>query len=607
MIAVAITVVTACSSSKVAVKKAATINQTPIKVEHKRLNSDDYLRLAKQNGDSPTHLLLAAQASHDEQQYNKSLIIIKPLQKSSLPLAISQRLLVLEIKNYLALGHVNIAEKTFTSAIAKTSAIKHDVHRLKAQLYSQQNRYIESLTHLFELEKAAENGEISDDKNVIAEQIWQQLNQLPNLSLETFVYQSYTNAKAWIQLVMLTRRYTGEPSKLQRQLKNWYELHPHHAGMSVLPQSFQHSLQAQPYTPTKIAVLLPYSGRLRKQAQAIRNGLLVANQDKSNIELLFIDSTLPIDTVEQHIITQQAEFIIGPLRKEKVEAFAASAVIKTIPSLFLNRIAVPEQINQHHFFFGLTPEDEAKQAAQTLFKAGYKKPSIIAPRNSLGRRLSEMFTKTWLQQRSNQAIMTPETNFYADQAQMQAAVKNLMDVEQSKARIKQIKALLDTELKTESRNRKDLDVIYIIGNNVQTKLLKPFIDVNTSPFTTPIPVYATSRSHALIKPNDDKRDLRSLTFTEIPWLLQSEGRYANQRILFNELWPTVDESLRRLFALGYDALFLIDRIAQLRVLNGLTEHGMSGLISVDKNGFINRLHQWAKYNSQGQVEPVTFD
>ena len=98
--------------------------------------------------------------------------------------------------------------------------------------------------------------------------------------------------------------------------------------------------------------------------------------------------------------------------------------------------------------------------------------------------------------------------------------------------------------------------------------------------------------------------MRSLTFTEIPWLLNSEQRFAKQRDLFDQLWPSQKESLRRLFALGYDALFLLDRIAQLRVLNGLTEPGMSGLISVDQNGFISRRHLWAKYNEKGQITPV---
>ncbi len=604
--AIAVCLLASCGSTAPKIQKAAQVTQKPV-AEEKVYNSDDYLRLARENNDSATYLFNAADAAHKEQRFEKSMIVIKSMQQAFVPLEIKQKLLVLEASNFIALGHLNEAEKSLTSDLAQTTEIRHDINRLKAKLYGKQNRYIESLRSLFELEKAAENGEVADNKEDIARTIWHQLNQLPDVSFDTFQYQDYTNAKSWIDLVRITRLYTGQPSVLQRQLKNWYDLHPWHTAMDVLPESFQLSLEAEPFTPAKIAVVLPFTGKLRKQAQAIRNGLLVANQDKHNIELMFIDSNLPITTIEQRLQAQQVEFMIGPLVKDKIEKFAANPIIAATPTLFLNRIALPDNPNQQHFFFGLTPEDEAAQAAEAMFKMGYKKPSIIAPRNSLGRRLSDMFTKTWLSQRSSEKILMPEVRYYANQTEMQVAVKNLMDVEQSKERIKKIRTLINKQLETETRNRKDMDVIYLIGNNTQTKLLKPFIDVNTSVHTKSIPVYATSRSHALLKPNDDKRDLRSLTFTEIPWMLESEKRFTKQRALFDRLWPTLDESMRRLFALGYDALYLVDRIAQLRVLNGLTEQGMNGLISIDPNGFVNRRHNWAKYNAVGQVEPATLD
>ena len=89
-------------------------------------------------------------------------------------------------------------------------------------------------------------------------------------------------------------------------------------------------------------------------------------------------------------------------------------------------------------------------------------------------------------------------------------------------------------------------------------------------------------------------------------MLASQTRFDRQRGVFEKLWPTLDSSRRRLFALGYDALYLIERVAQLRVLNGLTEKAMSGLISVSPEGFVNRRHYWARYNAGGQVEPVHF-
>ncbi|MFT5161491.1 MAG: outer membrane PBP1 activator LpoA protein [Alteromonadaceae bacterium] len=596
-----LTLLASCATAPV--KKSTQAQTKPTQVKQPQVySSDDYLRMAKQANDSPTYLLKAAQTAQQEGHFHKSLIIATTLEKNQLPLAIAQQLVLVKVNGLLQVEQLSEAEKTLFTPMAKSLAIKNDIALLKVKLYSQQNRYIESLSELFVIEKAVENHEIHADHNEIAQTIWHQLNQLPNISLDTFTYEGYTNAKSWIELVKITRLYAGQPSVLQRQLKNWYELHPMHSAMSVLPESFQRSLNVEPFVPTKIAVLLPFTGKFRKQAKAVRNGLLIANQDKHNIKLMFIDSELSLTTVEQRLQAQQVEFIIGPLRKEKVQEFAQSAVIAALPTLFLN--TAEHNINQQHYFFGLNPEDEVQQAANRLFELGYNKPSIIAPGNGTGKRLSEAFVEAWLSQRTDKPILTPQISYFVDQAQMQTAVKSLLDVEQSKQRIKKIKSLINKNLKTESRNRKDIDVIYVIGNNIQTKLIKPLIDVNTSPFTTAIPVYASSRSHGLQSNNSDKRDLRSLIFTEIPWLLDSEKHYVKQRGLFDKLWPGQEESLRRLFALGYDSLYLIDRIAQLRVLNGLTERGMSGLISVDENGFIKRRHLWAQYNSAGQVEAV---
>lgn len=599
---------TGCSSTpKKQAQTVKAVQTTAPVVQEKVYSSDEYLQMAKANNDSPSYLLKAAQKARDEQNPAKSLVIIQSSNSESFPLTIQQQMLVLEIANLIDLNHLYAAEQRLNSPLAAIPAMRFDVARVKTKLFTIQNRLVESLQQLFILEKAAENNQIPDDNIIIAQQIWQQLNQLPNIALSTFDYLPYTNAKSWLELVTLTRLYTGQPTRLQKELSDWYKLRPWHTGMEVLPESFQRSLHVTPFRPQKIAVVLPYTGRLRKHAQAIRNGLLLANQDKTNVELTFIDSELPITTIEQRLQSSQVEFVIGPLHKDKVTLFSQNPIISAIPTLFLNRINIDENPVEHHFYFGLTPEDEAEQAAKALFKKGYKKPSIIAPRNRLGQRLSDKFSQTWLAQLSPDPILTPEITFYANQKEMQKAVNDLMDVKQSKDRIKKLRRLINRELKTESRNRKDLDVIYIIGNNVQTKLLKPLIEVNTSPFTKAMPVYATSRSHGLPKDTDNRRDLRSLTFTEIPWMLQTDNRFASQRELFEQIWPEQDGSLRRLFALGYDALYLVDSIAQLRVLNGLSEQGMSGKLSVDVNGFVTRLHQWAEYNESGEVKSVVVD
>lgn len=601
--------VTACSSAPPA-KPANQLdvsspNRKPAAISY--TTSTEYLTMARTHQDSPSYLLKAAQAARDEQNLTKSLVITQTSDLSNFPLAIQQQMLLIEIANLLDLNDLNSAEQRLHSELAKTPAIHLPIMALKSQLFTRQQRYIESLQQLFILEKAAQEGIYNQDVTTISKKIWTQLNLLPNITLNAFDYPHHTNAQSWLELVMLIRLYAGQPKQLQQHLQHWHQSKPFHTAMTILPDSFQRALNVTPFSAKKIAVILPFTGALRAQAQTIRNGLILANQHHHQAELIFIDSQLPITTIEQRLTASQAEFVIGPLRKNKVALFSQNPLIRGLPTLFLNRIDIEEPSIEQHFYFGLTPEDEVEQAAKTLFQQGYQKPSIIAPDNRLGERLSDKFTQVWLQQPSSYPQLTPEIIFYKNQQQMQKAVDDLMDVKQSKGRIKQLKRLVNKELKTETRNRRDLDLIYIIGNPTQTALLKPLIEVNNSPFAQSVAVYATSSSHNIDKSLNSKRELRSLTFTEMPWMLDFNKRYQPQRNIFNQLWPEHDGSLRRLFALGYDALYLIDSLAQLRVLNGLSEQGMSGELTVDTQGSISRIHQWVKYNEKGQVISVDLD
>ena len=105
---------------------------------------------------------------------------------------------------------------------------------------------------------------------------------------------------------------------------------------------------------------------------------------------------------------------------------------------------------------------------------------------------------------------------------MQQQLKASLDVDSSQARIADLKIRLLQSLKTESRNRRDIDMFYLVGSPAETRLLKPYIDVNTSPFAKIIPVYASSRSHSTKQDPSKLSDLRNLVFTQMPWLLNSQ-------------------------------------------------------------------------------------
>lgn len=99
---------------------------------------------------------------------------------------------------------------------------------------------------------------------------------------------------------------------------------------------------------------------------------------------------------------------------------------------------------------------------------------------------------------------------------------------------------------------------------------------------------------------NDLRDLNGLTFTETPWLL-GEQHIQAVREQYLQLFPDQDETLQRLFAMGYDAFQLIGSLKQQRQLPSLSYPGFTGRLTVSAQGDIQRQLSWASYQTNRLV------
>jgi outer membrane PBP1 activator LpoA protein len=170
----------------------------------------------------------------------------------------------------------------------------------------------------------------------------------------------------------------------------------------------------------------------------------------------------------------------------------------------------------------------------------------------------------------------------------------MLDVAQSKKRIKQMSVMSDVEVFGVERNRRDIDAIVLFANPEQTRLLNPIIEASLSPFARKsLSVFASSRSYSLDLNSNSLRDLRNLTFTDMPWMLPGHNwqNLANQT---TQLWPQKQDTLLRLFAMGFDAYQLLPYLRQLKALPQLVSYGLTGEISIDNQGVLHRRLPWAQ-------------
>ena len=437
---------------------------------------------------------------------------------------------------------------------------------------------------------------ISNDNNFsvanLNQDLWHSLTQLSSYALERFNRGSVVQ-QGWVNLALYHQVYLGVPVELHQAMNNWMRRYPGHPAAEVLPKKVTELVQVEPLNVNRLAVLIPQSGANERLGDALKAGVLAALDNNPLEETLFIDESLSAAEIALKLSEFKADFVIGPLLKSNIEKLSTAQTLIDYPVMHLNTFD-GERVSQQHFFFALNPEHEVQQALERFLTAGYQKPMLLAPNNSNGQRLVEYFNQQW--QRYSE--VKPQVGFYASKDDMPKTITGLLEVDQSKERIKVVKSLFRQEVESETRSRSDVDVIYILGDATETRLIKPYLDVNVSTFAERIPLYASSKSHSKQIDRTDKGDLDGLYFTELPWMLEGQIKQHNLRQQYERLWPENADINQRLFAMTYDATSMLGSVKQLSMVAGKRFNGISGELSIASNGHVTRSLDWAQYKNK---------
>lgn len=436
------------------------------------------------------------------------------------------------------------------------------------------------------------------------ERIWNDLVQYPSETLTELANSTSTpDLVGWLSLIALYKNHQDDIDDQMDAVEHWSLQNAAHPANRAVPKAISMLKALATSRPHKIALLLPQSGPYRPAAEAIEKGFMAAyfqalesRQDKSGtteIKLYEEASGPAFDAAYKRALSDGAELIIGPLNKENVRRLYQYKSQLPAPTLALNSSDLLMAPPANLFQFGLSPEDDAREAALHAAASGYGNAAILYQDNGeWSLRVQRAFTQQW-EALGKHVIGTAS---YKTSAEMEGAVKSLLQTEGSTRRAQQITQVVGENIASEPRPRADLDFVFLITPGEQARQVKPLFDFH---YASTMPLLGGSYLYSGVANPDANHDLESIEFCDIPWILNTPSA---MHIAFNKAWPGADPRLTRFNALGVDAYRLADRLQAMAKMPESRLYGATGIIQLDNQGRLNRALTWAQFQG-GIAQP----
>lgn len=470
--------------------------------------------------------------------------------------------------------------------LVKFYAARAEVYRRNGNLlYSVQDR-ISLASHLQTTTEQKANNEI----------IWDTLSQLtPNNLKSLQSNDSNKDLNGWISFTSITKQYDASSEQLLRALTVWQRQYPGHPAISFVPyasgQQGDKNFDRKSFNkPKKIALLLPLQGTHAKSAQAVRDGFLAAfyaHKDTSYKPTIQVyDSTQnDLSALYRQAVNDGADFIVGPLTKEEVDLINNN-IRPQIPMLTLNN-SNSNDTNSNIFQFSLSPEMEAQAVARKAWRDGHRNAIVIIPKSAWGKRMLHAFQSTW----KNLGGRIIDVEEIQSQSNLTAGLKRLLGVDESEMRAQQLKQS-GIKFHFDPRRRQDIDMVFIATNAALARQVKPLLNFY---FAANLPAYASSSIFSGKSQPSLDQDLNGVQFCDMPWILDAAIGSRSTYKAVSESWPEDFDQYARLYALGLDAYKISTQIDQLTMLPDLGISGMTGMLTLDNQQYVQRKLIWASF------------
>lgn len=465
---------------------------------------------------------------------------------------------------------------------------------LKAELYSQAGKAIATARTRITLESLLSD-EVAIQRN--HQFIWLALSQLTAPALVTQRDQPPPDIfSGWIELAYFAKISENNTHQFETQLTQWRQRYPNHPAQGSFLQGLTAIQKMLFHRPDNVALLLPLSGNFSAPANAIRDGFMAAFYNRENDgytpNIRVYDTTGDLETglaTYQRAVSEGAEFIIGPLRKPLLEALAEKERLP-VTTLALNYLPSEDQYVENLYQYGLLPEDEARQVAERAWLDGHNNALVLIPDTEWGERMLSTFEKHW-EQLDGRVLeiqrYTPTKHDFA------GPVIDLLNIDQSKQRHRNLENLLGQKLETEARRRQDVDFIFVAAYPQQARQIRPQLKFY---YASEVPIYSTSHAFGGEINTTQDRDMNGITFCDMPWVFKGGEGQSPRWDEFTQIWSANATPFKRLYAMGIDAYQLISLLPQIENRQTQVE-GQTGKLYMDNANRVHRQLMWAYFHN----------
>jgi hypothetical protein len=439
-----------------------------------------------------------------------------------------------------------------------------------------------------------------DEKSNNNHSIWVLLSQAGVADLQKELNGAGTELAGWLELAIIADTLLQKQAELDAAIGAWqqhYGSHP--AAAQIIPELLA-AAAASIIQPHQIALLLPFNAQYHDAASAIRDGFLAAwyeapaTKDKPVVRI-YNTSDQNILNVYNQAVADGADFMVGPLEKEAVATLLSVNNLK-VRMLALNQAStVQDQKTETAtsampsiFQFGLLPEDEAHQAAERAWFNGLANALVITPDTSWGERIFNAFSTRW-QQLGGKII--EHVSIPGGTEDLAVPVKQLLNIDSSELRAKELTGVLGRKIHAEPRHRQDADLVFLASPPLVARQLLPqfrFFGVDN------IAIYSNSSVYSGVPNPEADNDINGVIFPDMPWLVDTALEQSPLQQALNRNLQQNESSYSRLYAFGIDAYRVIPRLAELFLQKNSKFNGATGTLSVTREGFIQRTSTWVQ-------------